>query len=141
MVLSACYRQNHYHPVYMMRSTLGLLIQIPFFIAAYSYISHLEIIKGASFFIIRDLGSPDGFLHIGKFTINVLPLLMTLINCISGAVYTKNFEIRDKIQLYGMAAIFLALLYASPSGLVLYWTANNIFSLIKNILKGNKKVL
>ena len=33
-----------------------------------------------------------------------------------------------------MAALFLILLYSSPSGLVLYWTLNNLFSLGKNIL-------
>ena len=32
-----------------------------------------------------------------------------------------------------MAVIFLVLLYNSPSGLVVYWTCNNIFSLVKNI--------
>jgi hypothetical protein len=32
-----------------------------------------------------------------------------------------------------MAVIFLLLLYNSPSGLVLYWTLNNIFSLLKII--------
>jgi hypothetical protein len=39
-----------------------------------------------------------------------------------------------KVQISGTALIFLALLYNSPSGLVLYWTLNNIFSLVKNIL-------
>jgi hypothetical protein len=37
-----------------------------------------------------------------------------------------------------MEAIFLVLLYNSPSGLVLYWTLNNIFSLLKNILVKTK---
>jgi hypothetical protein len=32
-----------------------------------------------------------------------------------------------------MAAVFLALLYNSPAGLVLYWTLNNVFSLVKHI--------
>ena len=58
---------------------------------------------------------------------------MTLINCIAGAVYTKGFPFKEKLQLYGMAFLFLILLYNSPSGLVLYWTLNNIFSLLKNI--------
>ncbi|MDR2759448.1 MAG: hypothetical protein LBB78_08705, partial [Spirochaetaceae bacterium] len=44
MMLSTYYRQNHYHPVYAMRNTFSLLIQIPFFIAAYSYLSHLEVL-------------------------------------------------------------------------------------------------
>jgi YidC/Oxa1 family membrane protein insertase len=134
MILSTYYRQNHYHPVYAMRSTFGLLIQIPFFIAAYSYLSRLEALNGASFLFIRDLGAPDGLIPLGK-GIHLLPILMTLINCVSGMVYTRGFLFKDKAQIYGMAAVFLVLLYRSPSGLVLYWTLNNVFSLIKNCLQ------
>jgi YidC/Oxa1 family membrane protein insertase len=138
MILSAFYRQNHYHPVYAMRSTFGLLIQIPFFIAAYSYLSGLEVLKGASFPFIHDLGSPDGLLTIGGISLNLLPILMTLINIVSGIIYTKGFQGRDKIQLYATALVFLLLLYNSPSGLALYWTVNNLFSLIKNLLVKTK---
>jgi membrane protein insertase Oxa1/YidC/SpoIIIJ len=49
MILSTYYRQNHYHPIYALRSSFGILIQVPFFIAAYQYISHLEALQGASF--------------------------------------------------------------------------------------------
>ena len=58
---------------------------------------------------------------------------MTFINILSAAVYMKGFPIKNKIQTYGMALIFLVLLYNSPSGLVFYWTLNNLFSLVKNI--------
>jgi hypothetical protein len=64
---------------------------------------------------------------------------MTLINCAASLVYTRGLGLKDKVQLYGMAGIFLLLLYNSPSGLVLYWTANNVFSLVKNILARTKK--
>jgi len=138
MVLSAYYRQNHYHPIYSLRSSLGLFIQVPFFIAAYSYLSNFEFIRGASFFFIRDLSAPDKLLSFGGFYLNLLPILMTVINCVSGAAYTKGFDVREKVQVYGMALIFLVLLYNSPSGLVLYWTMNNIFSLFKNILSQTK---
>ncbi|MHC6203277.1 YidC/Oxa1 family membrane protein insertase [Breznakiellaceae bacterium SP9] len=134
MMLSTLYRQNHYHPVYALRNTFGLFIQIPFFIAAYSYLSQLETLTGTPFFFIRDLGAPDKLLSIGGGggRINVLPILMTAINCISGTIYTKGFPLRDKLQLYGMALVFLVLLYNSPAALVLYWKFNNIFSLLKN---------
>jgi YidC/Oxa1 family membrane protein insertase len=132
MLLSTCYRQNNYHPVYALRSTFGLLIQIPFFIAAYSYLSHLETLHGTSFLFIRDLGAPDGLVPLGG-GINLLPVLMTLINCLAGAVYASGFPVKEKVQLFGMAAVFLVLLYNSPSGLVLYWTMNNVFSLVKDI--------
>jgi YidC/Oxa1 family membrane protein insertase len=134
MILSAYYRQNNYHPIYALRSSLGILIQVPFFIAAYSWLSNLEYIKGVSFLFIRDLSAPDRFTSIGGFYLNLLPILMTLINCTSAAVYTQGLAQREKIQSYGMAAVFIILLYNSPSGLVLYWTLNNVFSLIKNIL-------
>jgi YidC/Oxa1 family membrane protein insertase len=140
MVLSTYYRQNRYHPVYAMRNTFGLLIQIPFFIAAYSYLSHLRVLQGARFFFIRDLSVPDALLTAGGVSINVLPIMMTTINCISGAVYTRDLTAKDKIQVYGTAFVFLALLYNSPSGLVLYWTMNNIYSLLKNILVKTKYV-
>ncbi|GHV93960.1 membrane protein [Spirochaetia bacterium] len=133
MILSTFYRQNQYHPIYALRSSFGLLIQIPFFIAAYSYLSHLEALKEAHFLFFRDLGKPDGLLSLSGISINVLPVLMTLINTISGFVYTRGLLFRDKIQVYGIAVIFLLLLYNSPAGLVIYWTMNNIFSLLKNL--------
>ncbi|MGP1458108.1 MAG: YidC/Oxa1 family membrane protein insertase [Treponema sp.] len=135
MILSVFYKQNHYHPMMALRSSFGLLIQVPFFIAAYSYLSHLEILRGTPFLFIRDLGAPDALLTVGGGGggTNLLPIAMTLINVIAGAVYTRGFAFKEKAQLYGMALLFLVLLYNSPAGLVLYWTLNNVFSLLKNI--------
>ncbi|MDR0441856.1 MAG: YidC/Oxa1 family membrane protein insertase [Treponema sp.] len=141
MILSTFFRQNQYHPLYALRSSFGILIQIPFFIAAYTFLSNLDSLKWASFYFIRDLRAPDGLLSIGGININVLPLVMTAINCIGGAIYSRNLFKKDRIQIYGTAAVFLILLYNSPSGLVLYWTINNILSLAKNIFFLLKKPL
>lgn len=144
MILTTFYRQNHYHPMMALRSSVSLLIQIPFFIAAYNFLSNLEPLRGYSFWFIKDFGSPDAMFKIGNFSVNVLPISMTLINCVAGAIYTRGFSLREKLQVYGMAAIFLVLLYNSPSGLVLYWTMNNIISLVKNIfykIKNPRRVL
>ncbi len=144
MILSTFYRQNHYHPMMALRSSFGLLIQIPFFMAAYSCLSNMEALQGARFAFIRDMGAPDALFSIGGFSVNVLPVAMTLINCVSGAIYSKGHPLREKIQIYAMAAIFLVVLYNSPAGLVLYWTMNNVFSLVKNIfykMKNPLKVL
>nr|WP_321305650.1 membrane protein insertase YidC [uncultured Sphaerochaeta sp.] len=133
MILSTFYRQNHYHPSYTLRSSVSLLIQVPFFIAAYHFLSNLPHLQGESFLFIQDLGQPDQLFRFGAFNVNVLPIVMTIINIIAGAIYTKGFPKRDKIQLYSMAGLFLLLLYQSPAGLVYYWTLNNIFSLVKNL--------
>lgn len=134
MILSAYYRQNNYHPLYSLRGMLSLLFQIPFFIAAYNFLNNLTALQGASFFFIKDLSKQDGLFNLGNYTINALPFVMTAINFISTAVYTKGSAFKEKLQLYITAFLFLFLLYDSPSGLVFYWTLNNVFSLIKNII-------
>ena len=138
MILSTYYKQCHYHPIYALRSTFGFLVQIPFFIAAYSYLSHLHLLQGTSFLFIADLGKPDGILSFHNRHFNFLPLLMTIINICSCMIYTKNLQLKDKLQLYGMSSLFLVLLYNSPAGLVLYWTMNNVFSLTRNIIQKAK---
>lgn len=138
MILTAYYRQQHYHPIFALRGAISLLIQIPFFIAAYHFLSNLSILQGASFPGIADLGKPDALINIGSISVNILPFVMTIINIISGAIYTKEATNKEKVQLYGTALLFLILLYKSPSGLVFYWTLNNIFSLAKNIIKSKK---
>ena len=144
MVLSTFYKENHYHPIYALRSSFSLLIQIPFFIAAYNFLSNLEPLKSYSFLFIKSFGEPDATFHIGSFAVNVLPIAMTIINCVAGFIYSKGHPISEKLQIYGCAAVFLLLLYNSPAGLVVYWTMNNILSLVKNIfykIKNLKKVL
>lgn len=133
MILQTYYRQNNYKPTQALNGSFSLLLEIPFFIAAYRFLSSLQLLQGVSFGPIIDLGSPDALLHLRGISINVLPILMTLINLISAAIYMKGFPLKSKIQMYGMALIFLVFLYDSPSGLVFYWTLNNIFSLLKNI--------
>ncbi len=134
MIIGTYYKQNNYHPIYSLRSVLGLVIQIPFFIAAYQFLSHLELLKGASYYFIDDLSKPDSLLVIGGITINILPIVMTIINLASAIAYSKKLNLREQLQLFVMAILFLILLYNSPAGLVLYWTMNNVCSLIKNLV-------
>ncbi|MBB5225275.1 membrane protein insertase YidC [Treponema ruminis] len=141
MMLNTYYRQNHYHPIMALRSSFGILIQIPFFLAAYHTLSALPDLQGRDFLFIKDMGKADSVFTIGSFSVNILPILMTMINCISGAIYSRGHAIKEKIQIYGMALVFLVVLYNSPAGLVLYWTMNNIFSLVKNIFYKMKNPL
>lgn len=142
LILSEYYRQNGYHPLYVLRSATSLLIQIPFFMAAYNYLSSSEVLRQSSFWLFSNLGAPDGLLDLNLFgfalSINILPVIMTLINFVSGYIYTRDAALSDKVQLYGLGVFFLILLYSSPSGLVIYWIMNNIFSLAKNIVMRTK---
>lgn len=144
LMLRTYYRQNNYKPSYVLRGATSLLLEIPFFIAAYRFLSNLQLLNGADLGPIADLGQPDRMLQIAGLTINLLPFVMTAVNLVSCIIFTQNSPIKTKLQLYGMAAFFLFFLYSSPSGLVFYWTLNNFFSLIKTIfykLKNPRRIL
>lgn len=133
MILSAYYRIEGYSPVSSIKEAGPLLLQIPFFLAAYRYLSTLPLLDGKSWGPVNNLIEPDSMISVAGITINVLPIIMTLINLVSGYVYSKNLMLRQKIQIFVTALIFLVLLYNSPSGLVIYWIMNNLFSLLKNV--------
>ena len=144
MIQQEYYRQNHYKTTDAFKGSISLFLEIPFFIAAYQFLSTMAALHGVSFGPIADLGTQDALLQFGGFSINLLPILMTTINIISCVIYTKGYPLKTKIQLYIMAAFFLFFLYDSPAGLLFYWTLNNLFSLLKNIfykMKNPKKVL
>ena len=91
MMLQTYYRQRNYKPSYALKGSLSLLLEIPFFIAAYRFLSGLQLLQGVPFGPIRDLGAPDGLLTVAGVTIHVLPVLMTAINAVSAAIYMKGF--------------------------------------------------
>ncbi len=123
------HRLHGYSPWLAIRASFGLLVQIPFFFAAYLYLRHYEGYSGVGFLFLRDLGKPDSLLG----AVNVLPIAMTLINIASALVYTRSFSLKGNGPLLFMSLLFLVLLYDQPAALLVYWTMNNVFSLAKNI--------
>ncbi len=120
-------RQHGYSPLKAMIPILSLLLQIPFFIAAYQYLEHFEALQGVTFGFIKDLSQPDSVFG----AINILPIAMTVVNLITAWFYTRNGNTSERKQMLVVALAFLILLYKLPAGLVLYWTMNNIFSFFR----------
>lgn len=131
MILNAYYRENQYSPLYQLRSSISILLQIPFFMAAYHFLGEraLDIFELKDFF-----AKPDGFLSIGSININVLPIVMTLINLVATYIYTKGLPVKAIIRSLVLPLLFLVLLYNSPCALLIYWTMNNIYSLVKILI-------
>jgi membrane protein insertase Oxa1/YidC/SpoIIIJ len=125
--LRTLYRQHNFRHWRIVFSSSELFVQIMVFATVYIFVSNLKFIQGASFGPIADLGKPDALL--GGF--NALPVIMTCVNAVSLAFY-----VRTKSKLYqgvGLAILFFVILYPSAAALVLYWTTNNVFSLIRNV--------
>ena len=141
LLIRTCQRINGYKTIYAFRGTLGLLIQIPFFIAAYHFMNNLDGLEFAQFGIITNLAKPDAMLKIGNISINVLPFIMTAVSFLASLVYSKKLTLKEQLPLYVTNLIFLVLLYNSPAGLLFYWTVNCTFSLVKNIVLENYSFL
>ena len=100
-------RRYHYSPWTAMIPTLGLLVQIPFLLAAYHYLSELPLFDGAAFWYIKDLSKPDTVATVAGLPINLLAILMTVINLVSGWRYAESGTPKERIQYMAAAAIFL----------------------------------
>lgn len=99
----AAHRIYGYTPWHSLRTSFGLLIQIPFFFAAYEVLSHFKGYSGVSFLFVTDLASPDGLLG----GINLLPFIMTIINLLSAFYYSNSISIKRNQSLIIMSLAFL----------------------------------
>jgi membrane protein insertase Oxa1/YidC/SpoIIIJ len=124
----AIFRQFNYRPINVIFSSGDLYLQVLVFATVYRFIASLDLIFGSRFYIISDLSQPDHLL----FGTNLLPLIMTFFNVVSAVLYSGDKAKRRNAFI--LAGLFLVLLYRSPSGLVLYWTFNNAFSLVRNFI-------
>ena len=123
------HRQFGYSPLSTVLSAGDLYLQVLVFSTVYRYLASNPALAGAAFGPITDLSAPDAMFH----GINLLPVLMTVLNVASTAFYaTEKTKLRSGIAI---ALLFLVLLYQSPAGVVLYWTCNNAFSLVRNAIQ------
>lgn len=125
------YKQKHFHPIFTLQGLGALALQIPFFIAMIALINHNEIFSGVTFLWIDDLSKSDSLFHL-----HILPILMSIFTLLN--VYYSSLDRKQMIQGIFITLIFLVLLYNMASALVLYWTTNMFFALLRTFYKKNK---
>jgi YidC/Oxa1 family membrane protein insertase len=136
------YRDEGVHPLFTMKSLAGFAIQVPMFIAAFDMLADNYALAGVRFAWIADLAAPDRFAELPFVVpffgghLNLLPAIMTLLTVLSALIQrdeslTPELLKKQQRQLYVMAGSFFLLFYTFPAGMVLYWTANNAWHLLK----------
>jgi len=113
MIQSAYYRIEGYSVLTQLNGVLPLVIEIPFFIAAYHFLSGYIDLPGNAFGVIADLGQPDQLIHIGSVNINLLPILMTMINIFSSLVYAQDMTAKKDTIVINGSNLFDSLIYIS----------------------------
>lgn len=139
------YKEEGVHPLYTFKSLAGFAIQVPMFIAAFDMLAENFALDAVGFLWMADLASPDRLSALPMVLpffgghLNLLPFLMTAISITSAVVQqepTLNaaLQARQRRNLYLMAFAFFLLFYTFPAGMVLYWTANNVWHLAKVLI-------
>jgi len=143
----AVYRKHGVSHFYAFKSLAGFMIQIPVFIAAFDMLGENFRLAGEGFLWIDDLASPDHFAALPFVLpffgghLNLLPIVMTFFTVLAARLQEEPSlapELRQgqRLRLYAMAAVFFVLLYTFPAAMVLYWTANNLWHLLRVIVSG-----
>ena len=108
-----------------------MFIQIPIFIGFFFALRNSIFLRGAPFLLwIKDLSLPDTIFKIGKFPVNVLPIIMTITTYLQQKL-TPAADPSQKGLAILMSLIFLVLFYNFSSGLLLYWVTMNIAGLVE----------
>ena len=106
---------------------LPMLIQIPIFFSIYRVLVNAIELKGASFLWINDLSQMDPYF--------ILPVLMGVTMYAHQVITPNNFTdpMQEKVFKF-LPVIFTFFMATFSSGLVLYWTINNILSFIQQYI-------
>ncbi len=117
---------------------LPLLVQIPIFFGFYSMLGTAIELRNSSFFWVADLSQPDTVGYLLGFPINILPIVMAGTMVWQMVITPKTGDAMQQRIFYFMPIIFLVFCYNYASGLALYWTTQNIFSIVQLYLTRNK---
>ena len=145
----AMYKAENVHPLYSLKSLAGVFVVIPVFIGAFDMLAENIHLSGESFLWIADMSQPDAFMqlpfHIPFFGgfLNLLPFIMTGFSFIASKMHSHPAmdaaqQRKHSRNLVLMSLGFLVLFYTFPAGMVLYWTTNNLISVIKALWKKRK---
>jgi len=117
---------------------LPMLIQIPIFFGFYAMLGSAIELRNSRFLWVADLSQPDTIAHILSFPINLLPIVMAGTMIWQMVISPKSGDANQQRIFYFMPVIFLVFCYNFASGLALYWTTQNVFSIVQLYLTRNR---
>jgi YidC/Oxa1 family membrane protein insertase len=135
----ALYREHKVNPL---GGCLPMLIQIPVFFALFNVLRGGIELRFAPFLWIGDLSDAENLLQgmiplVGS--LNILPLIMAATQAWQQHLTPSGGDPAQQKMMMIMPVIMLFFLYSMPSGLVLYWTANQVMMIIQMLWQRKMK--
>ncbi|MBE6365191.1 MAG: membrane protein insertase YidC [Lentisphaerae bacterium] len=145
--MTELYRQEGINPL---AGCLPILLQIPIFFALYAMLDNAIALRHESFLWAKNLAAADtvfsiplGFtlplFDINAIPINPLVLAMTALMIVQQRMTPMSGDPVQKKMMMMMPVIMLLFLYSLPSGLTLYWTVSNIFSIVQLYIQKKRR--
>jgi YidC/Oxa1 family membrane protein insertase len=124
------YKEHGVNPV---GGCLPMMIQIPIFFGLFSMLGQAAELRNASFLWVHDLSQPDTIGHIPGlgFPINILPLIMGATNVWLMRMTPKTGDTTQQRVMMFMPLIFLFFCYNFAAALALYYTTQNLFTILQ----------
>jgi YidC/Oxa1 family membrane protein insertase len=132
------FKENKVNPA---AGCLPIFIQIPIFFGLYVMLRATPDLRFANFLWIKDLSMPDTLTRIGTFPVNLLPVIMGFTSYLQmKMIPTPSIDNVQKKMFQFMPIIFVFFCYNLPSGLILYWTVQNLFTMFQQSVLNNKNL-
>jgi YidC/Oxa1 family membrane protein insertase len=108
-----------------------IFIQIPIFIGFYNMLGKAVELRHHGFLWVKDLSQPDTVGHILGLPINPLPLIMAGTMLLQMLLTPQTGDAAQRRMFMFMPLIFIFMCYNFASALALYWTVQNIISIVQ----------
>jgi YidC/Oxa1 family membrane protein insertase len=124
------YKQYGINPV---GGCLPMVIQIPIFFGLFKMLGQAVELRNAKFLWVKDLSQPDTVAHLPLlgWPINIIPLCMAATQIWLMAMTPKTGDPTQRRIAMFMPLIFLFICYNFAAALALYYTAQNLFSILQ----------
>ncbi len=124
------YKQYGINPV---GGCLPMVIQIPIFFGLYQMLGQAVELRNEKFLWVHDLSQPDTIAHVPGFgwPINILPLCMGATQIWLTHMTPKTGDPTQRRMMMFMPLIFVFICYNFAAALALYYTAQNLFSILQ----------
>jgi len=126
-------RENKVNPL---GGCLPMMLQMPVFFGFFKMLRSAAELRGESFLWVCDLSSSDTVATVAGFPINPLPILMGVTMFFQARLTPPSPGMdpaQQKVMKY-MPMIFVVFLYNFSSALTLYWTVQNVLTIIQTKL-------
>lgn len=115
---------------------LPILLQIPVFFALYATLDGAVELRQVPFLWAHDLAAADTVAVLfGVLPLNPLVIAMTLLMVLQQRLTPSAMDPMQQKMMLAMPIVMLFFLYDLPSGLTLYWTVSQIFSIIQLLIQ------